>query len=613
MFGITEGHLTSDEVHNHNCHAFLSHINTRAVQTSHDMDIRAIVKLCDQAKKGYDPNIAWGNVYSEILRKLEERLASTPNPMENRLNQADFDDFFCSFFINDNGILEASYARIADIALAKTASSQKVAETIKSMFPDNSIRKNKYTPALIESWWIRGTSFFRPSFKPSLKTSLATVRHYLYTHDKLPIELRLGTQAQNHQNKPRISPLFERFLLAQRRQSSGESIITHLYINKLGRDPIARDYVQRSFEKNLTQVLEDLELTHSNMALITLPADKGLIQQRHLTEHQATLNMTEVENQLIGIATGKPDLGIAIQDFYISDRVRRLIFGTNKLGMLDKDKQKAKLHECFTQSLKRMNIETNEKISPAQRQALWIDFINYELPTLILDKLKPNYFNFSCKDGIDRAGAASAYFNLISSIKAGQMMDRTAFEQALHAAPFMVKGRGMNKHLNVIWNAVDNLLGDCSDDRLWGWLLYWRIENCPVNCAAALVKKLSSPYQELLKTKEPSDLILKGQKLLTMIKLKSQTINLSELDHYKNRYYALMLDGLISCYDLCTKTYDQEILNKKIDHFYELTKTIKASDKALSQDMNEFITLLRPASPKNEGRSCFNFKSFWPW
>ena len=74
-----------------------------------------------------------------------------------------------------------------------------------------------------------------------------------------------------------------------------------------------------------------------------------------------------------------------------------------------------------------------------------------------------------------------------------------------------------------------------------------------------------------------------------------------------------MLDGLISCYDLCTKTYDQEILNKKIDHFYELTKTIKASDKALSQDMNEFITLLRPASPKNEGRSCFNFKSFWPW
>ena len=71
-------------------------------------------------------------------------------------------------------------------------------------------------------------------------------------------------------------------------------------------------------------------------------------------------------------------------------------------------------------------------------------------------------------------------------------MSRDEFEQALHAAPFIVKGRGMNDHIDIIWNAVDQyiaaqttLLQNTSKQ----WLIDWRDVNCPGARAGELLER----------------------------------------------------------------------------------------------------------------------------
>ncbi len=88
----------------------------------------------------------------------------------------------------------------------------------------------------------------------------------------------------------------------------------------------------------------------------------------------------------------------------------------------------------------------------------------------------------SCKDGIDRAGAASAYYNLIKSIQQGSPLSRQEFERAIHAAPALVKGRGMNYHAKILYNAIDYYLQakQASNEKLpegAEWLLEWRNDN----------------------------------------------------------------------------------------------------------------------------------------
>src|SRR5690606_4438159 len=95
------------------------------------------------------------------------------------------------------------------------------------------------------------------------------------------------------------------------------------------------------------------------------------------------------------------------------------------------------------------------QISPAQRQAVWFHFNKFELPNYIIQTLQPESINFSCKDAIDRGGVSSAYYNLVKSFETDHPLSREEFDQALHAAPAMVKGRGMNHHLKMIWNTVD--------------------------------------------------------------------------------------------------------------------------------------------------------------
>ncbi|OAJ33019.1 hypothetical protein [Piscirickettsia salmonis] len=89
----------------------------------------------------------------------------------------------------------------------------------------------------------------------------------------------------------------------------------------------------------------------------------------------------------------------------------------------------------------------------------------------------------TCKDGIDRAGIASAYYNLMQSMKGQMCLSQEEFERALHAAPALVKGRGMNHHIETLWNAVDCYLNSMKErgegHQVPLWLTQWRDKNRP--------------------------------------------------------------------------------------------------------------------------------------
>src|SRR3990167_7800059 len=62
-----------------------------------------------------------------------------------------------------------------------------------------------------------------------------------------------------------------------------------------------------------------------------------------------------------------------------------------------------------------------------------------------------------------------------------QPISREEFDCALQAPAAMVKGRGMNDHLNRVWNAVDAYV-EGNQDKLTAdqqWLIDWRDANYP--------------------------------------------------------------------------------------------------------------------------------------
>lgn len=55
-------------------------------------------------------------------------------------------------------------------------------------------------------------SLFSKDFKPQYETNLPTIKNYSYKNGLDPIEYRFSTQAQRHNGKTRVSPLFTRWL-----------------------------------------------------------------------------------------------------------------------------------------------------------------------------------------------------------------------------------------------------------------------------------------------------------------------------------------------------------------------------------------------------------------
>lgn len=459
---------------------------------------------------------------------------SHPQTLHKKIDE--LEAFIHCIYHNDSLILPTTYEHIEETILThRPSDSKKLEKKISRYLQDDGRVINKgLTPATMGSMMGRFNATYGSNFKPQHTTSLATVRHFDYKGPNDPIEYRFGTQGQRHNDIARVSPLFRVWLEVQRIRRlrlKQPDTVSHIYFNLLGLD---RDDSEGTKEVDLTCVLHQLEIKHPNIAVITLPADKGLMaadKYRH-TEPDYSLDRTFQEFLNIACQNGKSKL--SIQDFYISEKIRKLVF--TEQGVYSKDIERKIIIELLVQSFNQLNIKT-AIISAAECQAVWFHFNKYILPNYLITKLKPQGINFTCKDAIDRGGVASAYYNLIESFKREAPLTRKKFEENLHAAAAMVKGRGLNHQLNLIWNAIDAYVNanyqDIVSHPAKYWLIQWRDLNCPhERVGGLLARRVEESIAELEALKQrptslrfafndPDAILNKGIAILENIKIQA--------------------------------------------------------------------------------------------
>ncbi|CDZ76510.1 hypothetical protein BN59_00780 [Legionella massiliensis] len=443
------------------------------------------IRLNDQKNLGYSS-----------LARAAKTFASAEKISELEAELKGLDEFINAIYANDNGILEQTYEVIKSLTQGVLSSADAIEKSITTLLEDKTgdkINKKSQTPSEAGGTWGLITAMASDNFKPQHTVSLATRRNYEYNRGLDLAEYRFGTQGQRHEGEARVSPLFERWLDVQQRlhpRQPGQHPFNHIYINNLGYDREGPLNYEGKKERALTLALHDLENRHDNIAVITLPADTGLMSSSDYKKTKDSHNYQAVYDEFLQIASQDPDLEREVKDFYISDKVRKHLFADEQ-GRYSIETEKVHLQRLLDNSFRALGIGKGTQLSSAQRQAVWFDFIKFELPNYITETLEPNSINFSCKDAIDRGGVSSAYYNLMKSFTLGCPLTREEFDRALHAAPAMVKARGMNHHLDIIWNAVDAYLANNYDEVNQNegqrWLIEWRDVNCPHERASDLL------------------------------------------------------------------------------------------------------------------------------
>lgn len=509
---MTETKLTSDSLHNKNCFSYLKHLQlTDSIFTRLSPGLANNLKII-QAQSVYHQDFAYADVYTDFFTEVEDNIETIydkprHDSVQDPSEVADLDNFIFSIYHNDNAILEETFKTIKSIPLNHTLTDTEIQKSISIVLTDHGkkINKRALSPAEAGSMFGRFTAMIADDFKPQHTTSLATVRNYNYTNEAsqyYPQEYRFGTQAQRDQGIERVSPLFERWLQVKHERAADKSAILHIYFNNLGLD---RTDAEGKKEKALSKALHKLEDKHPNIAVITLPADKALMSGSHYRKTKDRISATKIYDEFLKIAQQDSEAASKVNDFYISNKVRQLIF-TDEWNRYSLAEEKKQLEKLLVNSFKALGFDKTPFLSSSQRQAVWFHFIKFELTNHIIQRLNPESVNFSCKDAIDRGGVSSAYYNLLTSFKTNTPMSREEFECALHAAPAMVKARGMNHHLKTLWNVIDAYVNehynDLSEDSNQSWLIEWRDYNCPHKRVEDLLTlRIEQGIQELLAAK----------------------------------------------------------------------------------------------------------------
>ncbi|MDX1836925.1 hypothetical protein DIZ81_04475 [Legionella taurinensis] len=532
--------ISSDTLHNENCFAYLQIIYNK-IPASLLKQLKPLLAERLHLLAGvYNKDTAYGLLYKDFLEYIEKHLneliidplnalyreeknarkkQGENNPSSSQSSHGmmleafekspealmrqihEMEEFILCIYSNDSHLLPKTYQHIEHtISTHRPSDSKKLEKKISSHLKDRGPVINQgVTPATMGSLVGRFTSTYSSNFKPQHTTSLATIRHFDYKGPDDPIEYRFGTQGQRHKEIARVSPLFNVWLDVQRIRrirSKQPVVVSHIYFNLLG---LHRDDIEGIKEVDLTCVLHDLELNHPNIAVITLPADKGIMADDQYRYTEPEYALRGVIEEFVNIACENDKAYSTIQDFHISDKIRRLVF--TKDGIYSKRIEENIIRNLLNESFKQLNIKSLD-ISPAECQAAWFHFNKSVLPEYLITQLKPQGINFTCKDAIDRGGVASAYYNLIKSFKTDTPMSREKFEENLHAAAAMVKGRGLNHQLNLIWNAIDAYVNANYEDIVSNprkyWLIQWRDLNCPhERVSGLLARRIAESIREL--------------------------------------------------------------------------------------------------------------------
>ncbi|QGN94126.1 hypothetical protein Psal071_02611 [Piscirickettsia salmonis] len=474
----------SDRLHNENSYDYLSQVNIPDYMVRDSESFPAVAGVAEIAKHAkYDHSFCYGDLYTDFLQELEDYIEDYSSKNSGRL-PADigFKELIDSIYFNESQVLEHTGRVIAPIVRGCHRPSELASAITHALTP--ALRINRTTPTHAGSKEGRFYAMMAANFKPMHVTSIPSVRKYSYQQAgqqiAQPIELRLGTQGQRKEGCARVSPLFAAWCEVQASKPV-KNKISHLYINNLGKD--RRDYTwnlikQGEKERVLTLKLEEFgRENYPHIAVITLPASDGMLSTYSLKSTELVA-MENIKESILSIAlkNGK--------DFYISEFVKHLLYTGSLFKEQGKDSDEyKKLTELLEKSIKTLGFEGKSQLSKRERHALYFHFLKSDLSQYIIETLQPNSFNMTCKDGIDRAGIASAYYNLMRSMKGQMCLSQEEFERALHAAPALVKGRGMNHHIETLWNVVDCYLNSMKErdegHQVPLWLTQWRDKNRP--------------------------------------------------------------------------------------------------------------------------------------
>ncbi|WP_298625191.1 hypothetical protein [uncultured Legionella sp.] len=507
--------ISSDMMHNQNCHAYLQQLYPFISPQIINL-LPGLIEL-DKLKEQYDANFAYGDLYSYTIAYLENNIESLYQTVESI---EDLDNLIYAVYFNNNHILEN--ANWINLISAQTRPRQvNIGDKIAEELVDQDKVVNKLSPMKVESLLSRFSTLFTSNFKPQHDTNLPSIKHFSYNKFSSNLEFRFSTQAQRHNGSVRISPLFKYWLKINAKKYPEEQSICHIYFNNLGLDREGMFDIAGGNEKAFSIELHSLEQdSELKTVVITLPASQALMDSNYYKNTRKNLAHQQVFDELLDIAEGKRHKS-GVSDFKISPEFRSILFSNKK-------NQSQILQSLLKSSFDSMGIREGESLSLAQQQAVWLHFTKFELTDFIINKCTPANqsisYNFSCKDAIDRGALSSIYYNLMKSFKLNRPIQKDEFEQCLDIAAANVKGRGMNFHRKIIWNALDTYINANYDalikDKRKSWLIYWRDMNCPHARVDQLIKMRMLQCEEKLNQLPAAEQDIKaiGLKLLKHLK-----------------------------------------------------------------------------------------------
>jgi hypothetical protein len=458
--------FSNDHLHNSNCYHYLLQLKPYITQDN----IALVPELANVLNmKEYKRQEAYGNLYSRLISTIENRIHTLYAKPEHAKH---LDDLIFAIYHNNNGILQECnwLVRVSE----KTSPSRNASKHIQRELQSKSEHMNRKFPQKMNGLLGKFSSVFSGTFKPQHETNLPSIRTYRYQTLTDPVEYRFSTQGQRHRGKERVSPLFKKWLEINATKVDDAQPTAHIYFNNLPLDRKGMD-IEGVKERLLSLTLHQLEGQEKlKIAVITLPAAKGLMSGRNYKRTHKNFSYQTVFDEFMQIVCGVRPANM-VYDFWISQDTMNKAFG--------KDNPSSTIEILLTNSFEAHGLKKDDLLSTAQKQAVWVHFIKYELTNHILIKLKPRSFNFACRDAVDRAAVSSAYFNLMKSFETPYPMSKDEFLSAIELPAANVKARGMNGHRKLIWNAIDSYVSAHYDELIHStqkaWLIYWRDMNCP--------------------------------------------------------------------------------------------------------------------------------------
>lgn len=350
------------------------------------------------------------------------------------------------------------------------------------------------------------TSMLGIGYHPLKRNNVPYVAFGSATQKKGPHCIRMGAQTQKN---GMVNPSFKRYLLANTRkapsiQNENQSDATrqydYVYINLLKRSARSQEDIEKLKAKKTFFARQKAKLTDKfvrysegkrgkalellnfhkdlNTAVITLPADNlfllGKIKMKKggASENSHLASYGDIFDAL------KHSILYNKNDFYFSNDVRTRLFGSQV--------DNGQLETLFSQAVQDVIGPPNAAsgqyapFTPEQRNAILFQFIKSNLSNHILDVLAPQAYNFSCKDGIDRGAIHTLWYHLNEQYKNGRPMTEAEFKKHLNSPALIVKYRGLNHNLNLIWNVLNHRMKAEPDfAKSHPWAIDWLKNNLP--------------------------------------------------------------------------------------------------------------------------------------